>query len=135
MTDELIEAVTSLSMILDEENDRLTSPGFDPIPGELVAAKLRHVGMIEAAGVRLGQQGDVAPEAVERLGALIPEMLAKVEVNAALLRRRIAICDDLMGAISAEARRLSGARSTTYGAQGAMFRSDQATPIAINGQF
>ncbi|HEX8484343.1 flagellar biosynthesis protein FlgN [Sphingomonas sp.] len=134
MIDDLIETVTSLSLILDEENERLRDPASAPLPEALVAAKLRHVGTIEAMGVRLAEVQGADTAAAARLIELIPIMLAKVEANAALLRRRMALCDELMGAIAAEAQRLSGGRSTTYGALGTVARRDRSTPISINSQ-
>ena len=56
-------------------------------------------------------------------------------MNANLLERRIALCDEIMGAIAAEARRLTGAKSAVYGVRGTLMTSEQATPISINGHF
>ncbi|MDY1009926.1 flagellar biosynthesis protein FlgN [Sphingomonas aerolata] len=137
MTHDLDEALLSLDLILDEENDRLGTPGFDLLPPELVAAKMRMVGLIEAEQGRLlrDRAADrVRPDDAdcERSAMLLAGVLDKLTLNATLLERRIALCDDLMAAITAEAKRLSGGRSMVYRASGTLSHADQPTPIALN---
>ena len=139
MTHDLDSALVSLDLILDEENARLGMPGFDLVPRELVAAKMRVVGVIEAAQVRLvaaRSAGAAVPDAdadgCAATAAMLERTMQKLATNAALLERRIALCDDLMGAITNEAKRLSGGRSMVYRATGALSHAEQPTPIAIN---
>ncbi len=137
MTHDLDSALVSLDLILDEENARLGMPGFDLVPRELVAAKMRVVGAIEAAQVRLvaaRSAGAAVPDAEgsAATAAMLERTMQKLATNAALLERRIALCDDLMGAITDEAKRLSGGRSMVYRATGALSHAEQPTPIAIN---
>ena len=137
MTHDLDSALVSLHLILDEENARLGMPGFDLVPRELVAAKMRVVGVIEAAQVRLvaaRSAGAAVPDAEgsAATAAMLERTMQKLATNAALLERRIALCDDLMGAITNEAKRLSGGRSMVYRATGALSHAEQPTPIAIN---
>lgn len=137
MTHDLDSALVSLDLILDEENARLGMPGFDLVPRELVAAKMRVVGVIEAAQVRLvaaRSAGAAVPDAEgsAATAAMLERTMQKLATNAALLERRIALCDDLMGAITDEAKRLSGGRSMVYRATGALSHAEQPTPIAIN---
>lgn len=136
MPAELIEALTSLDLILAEETAQLASRGYDPLLGQLVAAKTRTAGTIERHWLRLfGAGADPAALALADRAALaerIGATLDRLRANAHLIERRIALCDDLLGAISAEAKRASGGRSLVYGARGALARSDQATPISIN---
>jgi len=137
VTHDLDSALVSLDLILDEENARLGMPGFDLVPRELVAAKMRVVGVIDAAQVRLvaaRSAGAAAPDAAAcaATAAMLERTMQKLATNAALLERRIALCDDLMGAITDEAKRLSGGRSMVYRATGALSHAEQPTPIAIN---
>jgi len=137
VTHDLDSALVSLDLILDEENARLGMPGFDLVPRELVAAKMRVVGVIEAAQVRLvaaRSAGAAIPDAegCAATAAMLERTMQKLATNAALLERRIALCDDLMGAITDEAKRLSGGRSMVYRATGALSHAEQPTPIAIN---
>ncbi|PNB45868.1 flagellar protein FlgN, partial [Pseudomonas sp. FW305-130] len=55
-------------------------------------------------------------------------------VNAQILERQIAFSSDLMRAIAAEAQRVTGKRSSTYGASGDMMRIDLPAPISINAR-
>lgn len=140
MSIELIEAILSLEMVLDEENARLQEAGYDPLLAGLVAAKLRLVGIIEAENVRLGtderdwsQELDDAAHAALR--GSVKALFDKLDLNQQLLSRRMALCDDLLGAITTEAKRAAGGRSTVYGAKGALTHADQATPISVNSKY
>jgi hypothetical protein len=136
---ELMETTTALSIVLDEENDLLTRPIHHGDLPVLVAAKVRLAGQVEAHNARLAREDPgwmrVLPAELRvELTETIEGMLRRLTVNANLLERRIALCDEMIGAIAAEARRLSGARSAVYGVRGMMVRSDQAAPISINSR-
>jgi len=137
---ELVKSLTSLAMILDEENDRLTRPANASDLPELVAAKIRLAGIVEAESIRLARErplwlDDLPEEEQGEIRSLLETLVRRLGVNANLLERRIAMCDEIMGAIAAEARRLTGAKSAVYGVRGTLLSSEQATPISINGHF
>lgn len=137
---ELVKSLTSLAMILDEENDRLTRPANASDLPELVAAKIRLAGIVEAESIRLALErprwlDDLPEEEQGEIRSLLETLVRRLGVNANLLERRIAMCDEIMGAIAAEARRLTGAKSAVYGVRGTLLSSEQATPISINGHF
>lgn len=137
MPAELAEALSSLAQLIDEENDRLTRPALHPDMPAIVEAKLRLSSQVQVHSARLAREqpdwltGLDAPTRAA-VGVAIEGLLRRLDVNARLLERRIALCDDLMGAIADEARRLSGARSATYGARGAIVHSQRAAPISLN---
>jgi hypothetical protein len=140
MSIELVEAVISLGMILDEENARLQAPGYDPLMSGLVTAKTRLAGIIEAEHVRLTAASEDWSEGLDAgaatdLRTAIQALFAKLDLNQQLLRRRIALCDDLLAVLTTEAKRAAGGRSTVYGAKGALNHADQATPIAVNSKY
>lgn len=137
MPAELADALAALATVIDDENDRLISPVPHPDLPAIVAAKVRLSGQVQAHTARLSRdQPDWLTGLDEptraSVGAAIEVLLRRLDVNARLLERRIALCDDLMGAISDEARRLSGARSATYGARGAIVHNRRAAPISLN---
>ncbi len=137
---ELVKSLTSLATILDEENDRLTRPANASDLPELVAAKIRLAGIVEAESIRLARErprwlDDLPEEEQDEIRSLLETLVRRLGVNANLLGRRIAMCDEIMGAIAAEARRLTGAKSAVYGVRGTLMSSEQATPISINGHF
>lgn len=140
MSNELVKSLTSLAMILDEENDRLTRPANASDLPELVAAKVRLAGIVDAEAIRLAREqprwlDDLPEQDQNEVRSLLETLVRRLGVNANLLERRIALCDEIMGAIAAEARRLTGAKSAVYGVRGTLMSSEQATPISINGHF
>ena len=140
MSIELIEAILSLGMVLDEENARLQETGYDPLLPGLVAAKVRLVGIIEAENVRINAgerdwSSELDEPAHAELQGSIRSLFEKLDLNQQLLGRRIAVCDDLLGAITAEAKRAAGGRSTVYGAGGVLTHAEQATPISVNSKY
>lgn len=137
MPAELADALSSLAQLIDDENDRLMSPVPQPDLAVIVEAKVRLSGLVQAHTARLSREqpewlSGLDGETRASVAAAIEVLLRRLDVNARLLERRIALCDDLMGAISDEARRLSGARTATYGARGAIVRNQRATPISLN---
>lgn len=140
MSIELIEAILSLGMVIEEENARLQETGYDPLLPGLVAAKIRLVGIIEAENVRVSAAdrdwcAELDEAAHAELRGSIKSLFDQLDLNQQLLGRRLALCDDLIGAITSEAKRASGGRSTVYGAKGALTHADQATPISVNSKF
>ena len=137
---DLVDAIASLAKLVDEENDRLTMPVNHPdLPG-IVAAKARLAGQVEAETARLAREDPdwlaaLSPEDQDKVRELIDLLMRRLAVNANLLDRRLRLCDDLMGAITAEAQRLTGARSTVYGVRGTLMMSEQAAPISVNSRY
>ena len=137
MTDEILDHVVSLTQILEEETSKLTAPGRHADLREIVAAKSRLVGMVEHETVKLNRERPnwLAELPVEQRAELAEAMgrLRDASVsNAAILERQIALSAEMMAAVATEVQRLTGTSNATYGAQGALFRNDQATPIALN---
>jgi hypothetical protein len=139
MSIELIEAILSLGMVIEEENTRLQDAGYDSLLPGLVAAKIRLVGIIEAENVRINADdrdwsAELDETAHADLRSSITSLFDKLDLNQQLLGRRMALCDDLLGAITSEAKRASGGRSIVYGAKGALAHAEQATPISVNSK-
>ncbi len=140
MAAQLVEIMTSLSAVMREETQRLEAGTRALELAELAEAKARLVGALEERLARLTRQEPDWTAAldeptrqafVEGLG----ELRAASMVNATLLERHIELSADLMGAISAEAKRVTGSRAYAYGASGTLARADLTTPISLNGQF
>jgi len=137
MPAELAEALSALAQLIDDENDRLISPVPQSDLPVIVAAKIRLSGQVQAHSARLAREqpdwlNGLDETMRESVSAAVEILLRRLDVNVRLLERRMALCDDLMGAISDEARRLSGARSATYGARGAIVQTQRAAPISLN---
>jgi flagellar biosynthesis/type III secretory pathway chaperone len=140
MASEVIAIMTSLSAVMREETGRLQSNERALDLAELAAAKARLVGTLEERLARLGRQesewaAQMDEPTREAFAEALGELRAASMVNAALLERQIELSADLMSAISAEAKRLTGNRAYAYGATGVLARTDLTTPISLNGEF
>ncbi|MFT4057572.1 MAG: flagellar biosynthesis protein FlgN [Novosphingobium sp.] len=137
---ELIEIMTSLSSVMREETRALES-GIRALDlAELASAKARLVGTLEERLARVTRQepgwtAQLDAPLRETFAEALGELRAASMVNAALLERHIELSADLMGAISSEAKRLTGNRAYAYGATGTLARADLTTPISLNGEF
>ncbi|MFC3215255.1 flagellar biosynthesis protein FlgN [Novosphingobium panipatense] len=137
---EVIAIMTSLSAVMREETARLDSSQRALDLGELAEVKARLAGALEERLARLTRQEPgwatgMGAELRHTFAEALGELRAASMVNAALLERHIELSVDMMAAISAEAKRLTGNRAYGYGASGTLARSDLTTPIAVNGEF
>jgi flagellar biosynthesis/type III secretory pathway chaperone len=140
MTEQLIDAMVSLTQIMEEESDRLgRGPYFPELP-EIAQAKLRLTGRIEAEVARMKREAPddwaerLDPEAREQLAEASRGLRDASSINADILKRQIELSVEMMGAIAAEAQRLTGTRSMTYGACGGLGGMDAPAPISINAR-
>lgn len=140
MPNEMIEIMTSLSLVMREETERLERRERVLDLASLAAAKARLVAQLEETLARRNRREpewteQMDGETRERLAECLGELRAASIANAALLERQIELSMDMMTAIADEAKRLTGKRSYTYGASGDMARIDAATPISFNGEY
>lgn len=137
MSIEFIDIITSLTAIMEEETARLRAPGRHRDFAEMAAAKIKLVAALEVEmtgqmptpaqwlDLQDDDARDLVATAINRLGVAAQD-------NAIVLARQIELSTEMMGAVAAEARRLSGMRSAIYGASGVVSRLELATPISIN---
>ncbi|KPH62784.1 flagellar biosynthesis protein FlgN [Novosphingobium sp. ST904] len=136
----MIEIMTSLSMVMREETERLEGRERALDLAELAAAKARLVGSLEEVLARRNRlepewTDQMDDETRERFAEALGELRAASLVNSALLERQIELSMEMMGAIANEAKRLSGNRAYTYGAKGDLARIDLTTPISFNTEY
>ena len=140
MANEMIDIMTSLTVIMNEETNRLRGQERALDLGELAAAKVRLVGKLEELLARRNRE---QPEWVEALDAemrgMLTDCLANLRVasadNAGILERQIELSMEMMAAIAHEARRLAGNRAYTYGERGDLSKTELATPISFNTEY
>lgn len=140
MPNEMIEIITSLSIVMREETARLEGREKALDLAELAGAKARLVGSLEEVLARRNRedpQWTDKMEAEERahLGETLRDLREASEANAAILERQIELSSEMMSAIAGEAKRLSGNRTYTYGSSGDISRLDLTTPISFNTQY
>lgn len=140
MASELVEAMQSLAMLMDEENAALGQVGRLEHMETLVAAKLRLVSNVEATLVRLNREQpgwieQLDDEERQEFRALVESVLEISQRNGETLQRQIDISNDLIDAIASEARRLNGSRSATYTANGALSKTAGVAPISVDSGY
>jgi hypothetical protein len=139
MTEQLVDAMVSLTALMEEESEKLARTPYLPELGEIASAKLRLTGRIEAEVARLKRTsrdwlGTLTPEEREPLKDASRNLRDASAVNQQILSRQIELSAEMMAAIAAEAQRLTGTRSTTYGACGGLGGMDAPAPISINAR-
>lgn len=140
MAGNLVDIMASLSLIMNEESDRLSARDRSHDLAELAAAKIRLAGVLDTELARLEREQPGWAEAMDEDARrdLADALLVLGEAsaaNAALLERQIDLSIEMMGAFAAEARRLSGKRASTYGARGDVSALELAPPISVNSEF
>lgn len=136
---ELIDTVSSLTAIIEEESAKLAGPGRHADLAELAEAKIRLVAALEAQTAQLGRERPDWPaqldeEARAALARTLEDLRAASAINADVLGRQIALSTEMMVAVTGEARRLTGGGNATYGVHGGLLHTEQATPIALNAR-
>jgi flagellar biosynthesis/type III secretory pathway chaperone len=137
MIAELVDIVESLADIMEEESQRLIGSDRGRSQPALVDAKLRLVAALEIRVAQLARRGSDWPATLpvdERatLLAALARLRDAAAPNARTLERQIDLSREMMGVVAAEAQRLSGNRSATYGARGSLAQAELPTPISVN---
>lgn len=139
MVDNIIDMMTSLTLLMEEESARLRSRTHGGDLSEMATAKIRLVGLLETELARIERQTpqwveSLPPEDRERLTEAFATLSGASTANASVLERQMTLSAQMLDAVTAEARRLAGKRASTYGVQGMMEPACTA-PISVNSQF
>jgi flagellar biosynthesis/type III secretory pathway chaperone len=139
MTEQLLDAMVSLTALMEEESEKLARTPYLPELGEIANAKLRLTGRIEAEVARLRRENldwMAAVDGEERsaLTEASRNLRDASAVNQEILARQIDLSAEMMAAIASEAQRLSGSRNTVYGACGGLGGMDAPAPISVNAR-
>lgn len=137
MASELIDTIRSLVALMREETEILRGGGRTAAVEEIAAAKLRLTASLEtqiaqAERERPDWRSRLADEDQAALREATDALRQVAADNAEVLERQISLSREILDAIAAEAKRLSGSRSQTYCARGEVFRVDAPTPISVN---
>lgn len=140
MPHEMIDIMTSVIALMNEETAKLQ--GREPAPDlpELATAKARLVGRLEGILARRNRHqpdwmDELAEDDREKLTNCLAELQIASLANSSILERQIELSTEMLGAITSEVRRLSGNRTYAYGAGGEMARMDVPTPISFNTEY
>lgn len=140
MPSEMIDIMISLTILMNEETERLCGRERALDLAELAAAKVRLVAKLEEILARRNRYqpdwtDEMDEEARARLTDCLADLRAASATNASILERQIDLSMEVMTAIANEARRLTGNRAYTYGARGDLAKTDLATPISFNTEY
>jgi len=138
MVSELIDLVRSLSALMREET-HLLQTRFGGIQ-EIAEAKARLVASLDANSAELGRNDpdwleQLEGDDKEALLAALAELKEASVPNAEALSRQIDLSVEMLAAVTAEAKRLTGTRHAVYGAAGGLSQLDLATPISHNSHY
>lgn len=137
MANDVLDMMLSITALMQEETAKLGSYVHFPEQSEIVDAKTRLTGRLSSEIARLQRE---QPEWLETLDLDVRSALSDASrdlheaslLNARVLERHIEFSTDMMNAIAAEAQRLTGRQSETYGAYGNIATRDEGAPIAVN---
>jgi hypothetical protein len=137
MPNNYLDTIVSLTAIMVEETARLQAPGRHGDFAEMAAAKIKLVAELETEAAARERTGDdwlatLSEEMRENLAAAVRDLGIAAAANARVLERQIDLSTEMMAAVAGEARRVTGSRSSIYGARGRVARSDAAAPISVN---
>ncbi len=137
MPNDYLDTIVSLTAIMVEETARLQSPGRNRDFTEMAAAKIKLVADLETeAAIRERTGADwlatLGADDRDKLAAAVRDLGVAAAENARVLQRQLDLSTEMMAAVAAEARRVTGSRSAIYGARGRVARSHAAAPISVN---
>ncbi|WP_380874094.1 hypothetical protein ACFB49_45720 [Sphingomonas sp. DBB INV C78] len=140
MANNAMDVMASLTLIMNEETERLGMRERGRDLAELAAAKVRLVGVLETELARLERERPdwakaMDEEGREQLTATLLALGDASAANAAILERQIDLSIEMMGAVASEARRLANRRAATYSAAGGLTNADLAAPISVNSEY
>lgn len=140
MPHEMIDIMTSVTALMNEETAKLQ--GREPAPDlpELATAKARLVGRLEEMLARRNRHqpawmDQLMEEDREQLTECLADLRTASLANSSILQRQIELSTEMLSAITSEVRRLSGNRTYAYGAGGEMAKMDVPTPISFNSEY
>lgn len=139
MASDIIDVMTSLTLIMQEETERLSARTGASDLAELANAKIRLVGVLETELARLNREQPNWVDALdeerrEELGKALVALSEASSANADILERQMTLSLEMMEAVANEAKRLSGNRAEVYGARGNVSRIELATPISVDSE-
>lgn len=140
MSEALIDLMTSLTDIMNEESELLRGREQLGSLSELATVKARLVGQLEEAMARQNRlepqwAQELDEETRHQLKDCVEALRDASAVNADILERQMTLSSELLGAITNAARKVAGNRTFTYGAEGHLATAELPTPISFNSEY
>lgn len=140
MTNEMIEVMTSLTAILEEETNLLRDHAGNSDLRQMAGMKNRLVGVLQrelATMERLDPNwaSHLDDETYETVTHVLIALNEASAANRALLQRQLELTTEMIDALANEARKTSGRRASTYRPDGDLTPMDLSPPISINSHY
>ena len=137
MITELVDKVDSLIGLMAAETDGLKTGIAREDCAQIAEAKARLTASLEKEMMYFDRHaGDWAASADDEAKSLLLDKIRKLEdtarENAAAITRSLRMSGEIIEAISAEVKRISGNRSVSYRPSGTLNDSSRSAPISIN---
>ena len=137
MIDVILDKAQSLASVMTEETAALNQRGRYADHAEMVAAKRRLVAQMEAEIVRLNRETpnwlrDLDADQDAALTDAMGTLRDAAASNATVVKRQLALSNDLIEAVAGEAKRLTGNGECSYRDTGTMMLRDGTSPISVN---
>lgn len=137
MTAPLIDLMASLTTVIEDEAAAIGHHANSTMLRDLVEIKQRLTGLLErelARLTRLDPHWVSALDGEDRAAAVaaLDRLTAASDAGAVLVRRRLDMTGELIGALGDEARRVAGRRASTYDGDGDLTPPDAAPPISFS---
>ena len=136
MTD-IVDCMESLITLMENETEELKIGRGLRDGGQIADAKGRLVAVLEKEIAKLNRRPaewalSLEVDDRERLAELIRRVEKAALENAAMIQRSLRLSAEMIDAVSAEARRVSGGRSVSYHRSGALNDTSRSAPISVN---
>ena len=137
MIDTMLDIARSLTTLMAEESEQLSVRGQCADHVETVGAKRRLVAQLNTEVARLNREKpDWAQHASEQDNAALSEAMATLRDaaahNVAVVDRHLSLSNEMIDAVAAEARRLTGNRGWSYRDTGMIMQRSGTSPISVN---
>lgn len=137
MIDTMLDFARSLTTLMAEETDELLGRGQCADHAETVAAKRRLVAQLDTEIARLNRETpDWRQHLDQKVNLALGEAMATLRdaaaANAAVVDRHLSLSNEIIDAVAAEARRLTGNRGYSYRDTGTIMQRSGSSPISVN---
>lgn len=137
MITELIDKVDSLIGLMESETEGLKNGIAREDGAQIAEAKARLTASLEKEMMRFDHHAaEWAASTDEEAKEVLVEKIRKLEEtarnNAAAITRSLRMSGEIIEAISAEVKRISGNRSVSYRPTGTLSDNSRSAPISIN---
>lgn len=137
MITKLIDTAQSLTKLMRDETKDLEERGRHADHEEIANAKGRLAAALEVEIARLNRetpdwQNDLDTDQRSELALAMQDLRDAAAVNQEILGRHLELSNQLIAAVTDEAKRVTGNGGISYQSSGAIAAADKSAPISVN---